>query len=165
MVRAAVSVAHARGLLMLKKLSLVLALASTAAVANAEAWRMAGASNGAVTLVDQDSVKKTGATVRYWYDLRFAKALPAGTNRVLTLVEADCDESSYRELARHMYIGEAARGSSSVSIDRQYAPPGSLIADTINAACTGKYDTNPIPREVITPFVRDFLLAVAKMSR
>lgn len=120
-----------------------------AGTANAEDWRWAATAGTSqhptsLFLVDADSIKTTGSGVRFWVDERFRAVSTSGYNRVMELIDADCEDQSYSELQIETYFAHTALENLGAG-NRTYAIPGSMMGGTITRVCAGNYSSGLAP--------------------
>lgn len=124
------------------RLALASSLVLSAAPAQAEDWRLVSwvgnPRPSTIWLVDADTMKFAGNHVRFWLDTRSRTADEDGSNRVLQLIEADCESMSYEGLQTQTYSAGTPLENIGV-MKRSFAAPGTAVGGILERICGGNY--------------------------
>lgn len=130
----------------MKRFGVFLALAAVGTSAGAAEWRPTAMSGTrgtyVITFVDFGTIRRAGDEVTFWY-WRVAQApISPGYDNNNVLLTASCSQLSYAQKSANFFMG--AKLLQTVGpLAQDFAPPGSVVGQTIQAAC-GQGQPGPV---------------------
>jgi len=111
----------ARGAIGASVLSILLLASIPPVAAQQRTWRSSSHQGGDRTFIDTSSIRRDGAKVRFLRELRFAEpqGVGSGFDRLLSLIEVDCEARTIQTLERTVKLGEEVVASGSDYEDPQ----------------------------------------------
>jgi len=121
---------------MWKKCTFVAALALAATPALASNWVFVGKNTfGSVYEIDSETLTRSGDNVTFWLRVKYGPEGPKGNADAYTARRtANCSDRSYRDL-QTTYTKEGKVVSTSGEEEKRFAPPDSIAAGVVKAAC------------------------------
>lgn len=118
------------------------ALAPLSAAA-AENWRASSTDAVATAYIDIDSIRRDGARVSFWRELRWPQVRTLGTglryNRLGSLYEADCEAMTLRSITVRANLDENVVLSGEGSRETEQARPGTTAETDLRSVCFGEW--------------------------
>jgi hypothetical protein len=121
---------------MWRKYALAAAMALAAAPAFAANWVYVGKNTyGSVYEIDMETLSRSGDTVTFWLRVKYGPDGPKGESDAYTARRtANCTDRSYRDL-QTTYTKEGKVVSTTGEEEKRFAPPDSIAAGVVKAAC------------------------------
>jgi hypothetical protein len=142
------------------RIVILIACGFVSSQAMAAEWRLAAGNGDLLELVAVSTLTRNGDLVTFWRDLFTRRALNEdGDNRLVSFVSANCKDNTFYEGETTIYKDETAKvklpsGNSGA------APPGTVPAKLIQAACTRTFVGEPIHPEDRVKYAHQFFIGV-----